>query len=249
VPGGSNANNYANVPLIVDLALRTGAHAVWAGWGHASENPRLPTSLAAVGIAFLGPPASSMRDLGDKICSTILAQSARVSVVPWSGYTPPRTLCISHPPSRIPRVLSFFWTCVVATRFLFYQLLADARPHAQRRRGGAVWRDGNHRRAAEQGTGQVGRAGTRGAAAHRVPGHDQSLRGRRRQGHPQSHQGGRGRGRLPPGNHPKPPYAVPPASIQQQQQHTWTISLPRTHVACPTRACRWYRKSAGLQCS
>jgi biotin carboxylase len=85
VPGGSNANNYANVPLIVDLALRTGAHAVWAGWGHASENPRLPTSLAAVGIAFLGPPASSMRDLGDKICSTILAQSARVSVVPWSG--------------------------------------------------------------------------------------------------------------------------------------------------------------------
>lgn len=85
VPGGPNANNYANVPLIVDLALRTGAHAVWAGWGHASENPRLPASLASAGIAFLGPPAAPMRDLGDKICSTILAQSAHVSVVPWSG--------------------------------------------------------------------------------------------------------------------------------------------------------------------
>ena len=42
VPGGSNNHNYANVDLIVDIAERVGAHAVWAGWGHASENPRLP---------------------------------------------------------------------------------------------------------------------------------------------------------------------------------------------------------------
>lgn len=32
VPGGSNNNNYANVDLIVDIAERTGVHAVWAGW-------------------------------------------------------------------------------------------------------------------------------------------------------------------------------------------------------------------------
>ncbi|KAF9092955.1 acetyl-coenzyme-A carboxylase, partial [Mortierella sp. AD031] len=31
VPGGSNNNNYANVDLIVDIAERTGVHAVWAG--------------------------------------------------------------------------------------------------------------------------------------------------------------------------------------------------------------------------
>jgi len=47
VPGGTNNNNYANVDLIVDVAERAGVHAVWAGWGHASENPRLPESLAA----------------------------------------------------------------------------------------------------------------------------------------------------------------------------------------------------------
>ena len=46
VPGGKNVNNYANVPLIVDIAERTGAQAVWAGWGHASENPKLPEALA-----------------------------------------------------------------------------------------------------------------------------------------------------------------------------------------------------------
>ena len=32
VPGGANLNNYANVPLIVATALRTGVDAVWPGW-------------------------------------------------------------------------------------------------------------------------------------------------------------------------------------------------------------------------
>jgi acetyl-CoA carboxylase/biotin carboxylase 1 len=87
VPGGSNNNNYANVDLIVDIAERAGVHAVWAGWGHASENSRLPESLAASKnkIVFIGPPGSAMRSLGDKISSTIVAQSADVPTMPWSG--------------------------------------------------------------------------------------------------------------------------------------------------------------------
>jgi acetyl-CoA carboxylase/biotin carboxylase 1 len=87
VPGGSNNNNYANVDLIVDVAERAGVHAVWAGWGHASENPRLPESLAASmnRIEFIDPPGSAMRSLGDKISSTIVAQSADVPCMPWSG--------------------------------------------------------------------------------------------------------------------------------------------------------------------
>jgi acetyl-CoA carboxylase/biotin carboxylase 1 len=32
VPGGRNVNNYANVQLIVSLALRTRVDAVWPGW-------------------------------------------------------------------------------------------------------------------------------------------------------------------------------------------------------------------------
>ncbi|KAI8377671.1 acetyl-CoA carboxylase [Radiomyces spectabilis] len=87
VPGGSNNNNYANVELIVDVAERTGVHAVWAGWGHASENPRLPEMLAKskYRCVFIGPPASAMRSLGDKISSTIVAQSAQVPTMGWSG--------------------------------------------------------------------------------------------------------------------------------------------------------------------
>ena len=87
VPGGPNANNYANVELIVDMAERVGAHAVWSGWGHASENPRLPEMLAQLQprVLFIGPPGSSMRALGDKISSTIVAQHADVPCLPWSG--------------------------------------------------------------------------------------------------------------------------------------------------------------------
>uniref|UniRef100_A0A3B1J4N2 Biotin carboxylation domain-containing protein n=1 Tax=Astyanax mexicanus TaxID=7994 RepID=A0A3B1J4N2_ASTMX len=45
VPGGPNNNNYANVEMIVDIAKRIPVQAVWAGWGHASENPKLPELL------------------------------------------------------------------------------------------------------------------------------------------------------------------------------------------------------------
>jgi len=87
VPGGTNNNNYANVDLIVDVAERAGVHAVWAGWGHASENPRLPESLHGLKnpIVFIGPPGSAMRSLGDKISSTIVAQHAQVPCMAWSG--------------------------------------------------------------------------------------------------------------------------------------------------------------------
>lgn len=55
--------------------------------GHASENPKLPESLAASPkkIVFIGPPGSAMRSLGDKISSTIVAQHAKVPCIPWSG--------------------------------------------------------------------------------------------------------------------------------------------------------------------
>jgi len=87
VPGGSNNNNYANVDLIVDIAERTGAQAVWAGWGHASENPKLVEKLSATKskIIFIGPPANAMRTLGDKIASTVVAQTAEVPCIDWNG--------------------------------------------------------------------------------------------------------------------------------------------------------------------
>jgi acetyl-CoA carboxylase/biotin carboxylase 1 len=85
VPAGSNKNNYANVDLIVDIAVSQKVDGVWPGWGHASENPALPANLAANGIQFIGPTSPVMSALGDKISANILAQSAGVPSIPWSG--------------------------------------------------------------------------------------------------------------------------------------------------------------------
>ncbi|XP_021331870.1 acetyl-CoA carboxylase 1 isoform X3 [Danio rerio] len=85
VPGGTNNNNYANVELILDIAKRIPVQAVWAGWGHASENPKLPELLHKNGIAFMGPPSQAMWALGDKIASSIVAQTAGIPTLPWSG--------------------------------------------------------------------------------------------------------------------------------------------------------------------
>ncbi len=87
VPGGSNNNNYANVTLICEIAQRLRVDAVMPMWGHASENPALPNSLLKLPhkVTFIGPPAAPMHALGDKIGSTIIAQSAGVPVIAWNG--------------------------------------------------------------------------------------------------------------------------------------------------------------------
>eukprot|EP00970_Alexandrium_tamarense_P005314 scaffold858_cov193-Alexandrium_tamarense.AAC.12 len=85
VPGGKNLNNYANVDVITKIAQEQGVDAVWPGWGHASENPKLPNTLDKMGIKFIGPTGPVMSVLGDKIAANILAQTAKVPSIPWSG--------------------------------------------------------------------------------------------------------------------------------------------------------------------
>ena len=86
VPGGKNVNNYANVDLILSTAAQLRCDAVYPGWGHASENPALPRGCVKSGsITFLGPHEGAMFALGDKIASTIIAQSNGVPTVAWSG--------------------------------------------------------------------------------------------------------------------------------------------------------------------
>ena len=64
-----------------------GVQAVYVGWGFASENPILSEKLSALKSkpVFIGPPANAMRSLGDKFASTIVAQSANVPTISWSG--------------------------------------------------------------------------------------------------------------------------------------------------------------------
>ncbi|KAF1755629.1 hypothetical protein GCK72_012079 [Caenorhabditis remanei] len=84
-PAGSNSKNFANVDVIVSLALKSRVDAVYVGWGHASENPELCRCLRKANIIFIGPSEKSIVASGDKIISTIIAQSIGMPTVTWSG--------------------------------------------------------------------------------------------------------------------------------------------------------------------
>jgi acetyl/propionyl-CoA carboxylase alpha subunit/acetyl-CoA carboxylase carboxyltransferase component len=82
---GHAFSTYLDIEKIIAAATAAGADALWPGWGFASERPELAEACAAAGLAFLGPPASAMRALGDKIAAKRLAESCDVPVSPWSG--------------------------------------------------------------------------------------------------------------------------------------------------------------------
>ena len=85
VPSGPSVCNYSNVKLIVESAVKHECDAVWPGWGHASENFELAQALELAGICWIGPSWESMKCLGDKIESLLVAQSCGVPCVAWSG--------------------------------------------------------------------------------------------------------------------------------------------------------------------
>ncbi len=74
--------SYLRIERIVDAARRTGARAVHPGYGFLSENPAFAEALEAAGIAFIGPPASAIRLMGDKLEAKRLAAAAGVRTVP-----------------------------------------------------------------------------------------------------------------------------------------------------------------------
>jgi propionyl-CoA carboxylase alpha chain len=76
--------SYIVIDKIMEAIRKTGAEAVHPGYGFLSENRKFAEALEAEGVAFIGPPASAIEAMGDKITSKKLAQEAGVSTVP--GY-------------------------------------------------------------------------------------------------------------------------------------------------------------------
>ena len=89
VPGGSNNHNYANVKLIVQIATACRADAVWAGWGHASENPQVRTRCVCV---YLTRRRCSLTQLSVRDCVALLScqRHYRPRALCSSGQTPLR---------------------------------------------------------------------------------------------------------------------------------------------------------------
>ncbi|MET0386537.1 MAG: biotin carboxylase N-terminal domain-containing protein [Polyangiales bacterium] len=76
---------YLDHQLLLETLQQVGADAVWPGWGFVAESAEFVDKLHAVGIRFLGPTGDTMRRLGDKIASKILAEQVGVPVTAWSG--------------------------------------------------------------------------------------------------------------------------------------------------------------------
>ena len=84
--GGAQArDSYLDAEKIVAAAMATQCRAVHPGYGFLSENPHFARSVEAAGLVFIGPPATAIAAMGDKIAAKELAVKAGVPVIPGHG--------------------------------------------------------------------------------------------------------------------------------------------------------------------
>jgi acetyl-CoA carboxylase biotin carboxylase subunit len=77
--------SYLNIPVILDVAKRSGAQAIHPGYGFLSENPAFARACAEAEIKFIGPTADAMQRLGSKTRARQAMLAAGVPFVPGSA--------------------------------------------------------------------------------------------------------------------------------------------------------------------
>lgn len=80
--GKNPVDAYLDIDEIIHLAKNKGVDAIHPGYGFLAENPDFAQKCEEAGIAFIGPRAETMRQLGDKISSKIIAREAGVQTIP-----------------------------------------------------------------------------------------------------------------------------------------------------------------------
>jgi acetyl-CoA/propionyl-CoA carboxylase biotin carboxyl carrier protein len=82
LPGRRAAETYLNVDAIVGAAREVGADAIHPGYGFLSESPEFAAAVERAGMSLVGPPASAMAALADKIRARAIAAEAGLPVLP-----------------------------------------------------------------------------------------------------------------------------------------------------------------------
>ncbi|WP_077075342.1 pyruvate carboxylase [Aedoeadaptatus urinae] len=80
--GKNPVDAYLDIDEIIHLAKNKGVDAIHPGYGFLAENPDFAQKCEEAGIAFIGPRPETMRQLGDKISSKIIAREAGVQTIP-----------------------------------------------------------------------------------------------------------------------------------------------------------------------
>ncbi|KAG5587204.1 hypothetical protein H5410_047638 [Solanum commersonii] len=76
--------SYLNSSAIIEVANKSGAQAIHPGYGFLSESADFAQLCEDENLLFIGPPASAIRDMGDKSASKRIMGAAGVPLVP--GY-------------------------------------------------------------------------------------------------------------------------------------------------------------------
>ena len=84
VGGPAGADSYLNIPAILSAAQITGADAVHPGYGFLSENSQFADLCEQHGLVWIGPKASMIDMMGDKVRAKQAAKEAGIPCVPGS---------------------------------------------------------------------------------------------------------------------------------------------------------------------
>ena len=79
-----STESYLNMPAIISAAEVTDAVAIHPGYGFLSENADFAERVETSGFIFIGPPASAIRQMGDKVAAIRSMKQAGVPTVPGS---------------------------------------------------------------------------------------------------------------------------------------------------------------------
>ncbi|WP_420453088.1 acetyl-CoA carboxylase biotin carboxylase subunit [Ilumatobacter sp.] len=80
--GTTAAESYIDSDKLLDAIRTSGCDAVHPGYGFFSENADFARSVTELGIEFIGPPASAMDEMSDKVSSRLAAQRGGAPIVP-----------------------------------------------------------------------------------------------------------------------------------------------------------------------
>ncbi len=78
------SESYLNVDKIIATAKQAGADAIHPGYGFLSENAAFAQRVVDEGLIWIGPPASAISLMGDKVAARRLMKNSGVPVVPGS---------------------------------------------------------------------------------------------------------------------------------------------------------------------
>jgi acetyl-CoA carboxylase biotin carboxylase subunit len=81
---GPSSESYLRIDRVVEAARRSGAQAIHPGYGFLAENPALASATEEAGLVFIGPSASAIESMGNKLEAHGIAQRVGVPLIPSS---------------------------------------------------------------------------------------------------------------------------------------------------------------------